>query len=66
MVLCYCCVSHGGPGRQFVPKGYHIYNCEFEDIGYGELRENYEYEELVNNFIIPIQKWFRKYKKIRN
>ncbi len=57
---CYCCVKNGGPGRQFVPYGFHLYDCVFEDIGYGYLREMYTFEELNNDLVAPIQKWWRE------
>ena len=62
MVLCYCCVSHGGPGRGKVPKGVHIFNCELEDFGLGHIPDEYDYDEFENYVVKPIQTWWRNIK----
>ena len=60
MVLCYCCVSHGGPGRNLVPYSLHYYNCVLEDIGYAYINDNYDYGDFIY-YIKVIQKFIKKY-----
>ena len=60
MVLCYCCKSHGGPGRNNVPKPVHIFNCVFEDIGLGYITDEFDYDEFVDEIVKPIQGWWRE------
>ena len=55
MVLCYCSVSHGGPGRTNVPYLEHKYYCDwyYDDI-YG-----LSYEEFIY-YLKKIQNWYKK------
>lgn len=60
MVLCYCCTSHGGPGRRNVPFPVHLFNCQLEDIGLGYIPDWYNLDEFECDVVKPIQIWWRE------